>query len=321
MLRNTILRRLSTRRKAQVRGLLDQARFAMRTLIRVSGVNKLVSSDLPGIFVIGGNRSGTSLCTYVISRHPEVEVISEEKQGSFSILANGHSSGYGEASHLWRSLLDPTYDVMRGEGFLWGLPSYVTKIYENSASDTKKKRLIDEVLRGRTTNGIPLIKLNHNVFRIPLIKKLFPKARFVFMTRDYRSYIVSCKHKWTNDFEMSNGSLDSHIDFPHIGLHWLMINSIAMYDLRKCARDDFVHIKLEELQGEKSTRLRTIERVFRFLDLQPVEVEDESMFDGTYTFQRSEPATDIDTIGELVEELIDYEKGLVFPEEQSSNLV
>ena len=310
MLRRAILKHLSARNKARLLRLRDEIRFAVRTLTRAKGVNELVHSDIPIVFVIGGNRSGTSLCTYIISRHPAVEVITEEEQESFSIRADGHSSGYGEASHLWRSLIDPSFDRTRGEGFLWGLPEFISKIYLNAASDSKRKRLIDEVLRGRTTNRIPVVKANQNVFRVPLIKELFPKARFVFITRDYKSYIKSCKHKWTKDIELGLGSQDSHIDFPHIGLHWLMINSIALYDLKKHAEGDHVQIKLEALQGKESTRIEAMDRVFRFLDLRPVEVKDETMFDGTYTFVKSEHSTDIDMLGDLVEDLIQYESSL-----------
>jgi len=246
----------------------------------------------------------------VISRHPAVEVITEDELEPFSIHADGHSSGFGEASHLWRSLIDPSFDRTKGEGYLWGLPSFISKIYVNSASHAKRKRLIDEVLRGRISDRIPVVKANQNVFRIPLIKELFPRARFVLITRDYKSYIKSCKHKWTKDIELGHGSPDSHIDFPHIGLHWFMMNSIALYDLKKHADDDYVHVKLEELQGETSTRRAAIERVFRSLDLPPVEVKDEAMFDGTYTYVKSESATDIDTLSGLLGDLIRYEVSL-----------
>ena len=311
MIRQFVLRRLSWRRKAQIRRLRDRAKFALQTLMGEVGLNRQVRSEIPLIFVVGGNRSGTSLCTYVISRHPAVEVISEGEEESFSITADGHSSGFGEASHVWRSLIDPAYDVTRGEGFLWALPSLISKLYVDSVSDRDKKRLINEILAHRSSTRIPVVKSNHNSLRIPLIKDLFPQARFVLITRDYKSYVESCRHKWSKDMELGVGSADSHIDYPHIGLHWLMVNSVALYDLKKHARDDYVHIKLEELQGERSTRLRTIEKVFRFLGLEPVEVTDETMFDGTYTYVPSERANDIDTISDLVDDLIDYESSLV----------
>jgi len=316
MLREAILKKLSGRRKLQLIRLRDKTRFAIRTLIRARNVNSLVRSELPVIFVIGGNRSGTSLCTYIISRHPAVEVISEEVETPFSIRSDGHSSGYRESGHLWRSLIDPEYDATRGEEFLWGLPSSISKIYVDAASNSTKKRLIYELLDARATDLIPVLKMNQNSLRVPLLKELFPRARFVLITRDYKSYIESCKHKWTKNRELGLLGVDGHIDYPHIGLHWLMINAIALYDLKKHAKDDHIHIKLDELQGEESLRQRTINRVFRFLDLEPVEVNDEEVFDGTYTYVRSRSAEDIDTINGFLDDLINYENSLASPSER-----
>jgi len=291
--------------------LLHRVRFGIRTLIGGRGVNRDLHSDLPVIFVVGGNRSGTSLCNYIISCHPDVELISRADNKTFSITADGHSSGYGEAGYLWRSLIDPDYDATRGEGIMWALPSFISKLYVNSASQVDKKRLIDELLVQRTSTRIPLVKANHNSLRIPLIKELFPRARFVLITRDYKSYIESCRHKWTKDIEVMPDSKDNHIDYPHIGLHWMMLNSIALYDLKKHAKEDYVHIKLEELQGDLNIRLQTIEKVFQFLNLPQVAITDESMFDGTYTHVRSKRADDIDTISGFIDDLIDYESSLI----------
>lgn len=320
MIREFVSKRLSSRRKQELRRLFHKSRFLIRTLIRASGVNRHVQSGLPVIFVLGGNRSGTSLCNYIISCHPAVELITNNKE-AFSIKADGHSSGYGEASHIWRSLIDPDYDATRGEGLLWALPSFISKLYVDSVSSVDKKRLIDELLAHRTSDRIPLVKANQNSLRIPLIKELFPKARFVLITRDYKSFIESGRHKWTKDIELLPGFADNHIDYPHIGLHWMMVNSIALYDLKKHAKEDYFHIKLEELQGERSVRLQAIEKVFRFLDLPPVEITDESVFDSSYRHIRSKPDNDIDTINSLIDDLIDYESSLVHRSESAGHSI
>ena len=271
--------------------------------------NREIAGEIAPIFVVGANRSGTSLCTQILSMHPEIEGIFDGPQ-SFSMQVDGHSSGFGEAHHIWQSLNSPKQDVNKGECALWGLPSFVSNIYVASVSDLRKRQLVNELVSARKTDKIPLIKWSHNVLRIPLIKDLFPKARFVFVTRDHRSHIQSNMHKLTADIEKGLLSSNSHFDYPHIGLHWLLINTIALYDLKKYAKDDYIHIKLQDVHGEKSVRTKTMNQVFTFLNLAPVEVDD-SIYDNPFIYMRSRDETDIDMISNMIGGLIDYETSLM----------
>ena len=271
--------------------------------------NREIARQISPIFVIGANRSGTSLCTQILSMHPEIEGIFDGPQ-SFSVQGDGHSSGFGEAHHIWQSLNNPKYDPRKGEGTLWGLPSFVSNIYVSSVSDRNKRQLINELIDARKTDKIPLIKWSHNVLRIPLIKELFPTARFVFITRDHKSHMESFMHKYKMATDLGNLSTGSHIDYPHIGLHWLLINTIASYDLRKYAKDDYIHIKLPDLHGEKTVRTGTMNQVFEFLNLEPIEVDD-GVYDNPFIYMRSQNETDIDIISKMVGELIDYETSLM----------
>ena len=299
-------------RKLTSRGMRNRLRLVLRSLIYHVRIDRRhdigLAQRLAPIFVIGTNRGGTSLCSYIISMHPQVEGIFSGEEGP-RIHVDGHVSGYGESGHIWQSLNNPDHDIAEGEGFLFGLPSSVSKVYVRSASHALKVQLISELMSARATNNIPLIKLNHNLFRVPLIKELFPKARFVLITRGYRSYITSGKDKWGADREKGVISADSYIDYPHIGLHWLLANSIAFYDLKKYAKDDHVHIKLEDLHSEKSVRDEAISRVFRFLNLDPLEIPD-AVFNDSYIYTRAESEADIDIINRLVGDLIDFETSL-----------
>ena len=268
-----------------------------------------IAQRLAPIFVIGTNRCGASLCTLMLSMHPQIEGIFPDGPPGHRITNDGHASSGAEANHIWQTLNNPDYNVTKGEAMMWGLPSFISKIYVNSTSAANKRRLINELISARRTDNIPLIMNSHNVFRIALIKDLFPKARFILVTRDHKSFIESCKHKWTVDMEIGVVGPESYVDYPHIGLHWLLINTIALYDLRKHAGEDFIHVKLEDLQGEKSVRLETIGSILRFLNLEPVEVDD-SVFDDAYIYLRSENESEIDTISRVVSDLIDFERSL-----------
>ena len=241
--------------------------------------------------------------------HQEIEGIFDGGPQAPSMAPDGHSMGYGEAGHIWRSLTPSNYDHGKGESALWGLPGYVSKFYTSSVSQRLRRQLINEVMDARRTNLIPLIKLNHNVFRIPLIKDLFPKARFVYISRDHKSYIESNKHKWARDIETGQSSPDSYVDYPHIGLHWLLINTITLYDLRKYAEGDYFHIQLQELQGEKQARVQVLDRMFTFLGLEPIEIDD-GVFDSSFVYRQSEDESDIQSVSAMVDELIDFENSL-----------
>jgi len=268
-----------------------------------------MAQSLKPVFVLGANRSGTSVCTRMLSLHPEIEGLFDGGPQDPLMAIDGHSMGYGEAGHIWRSLAPSGYDSREGESALWGLPGYVSKFYTSSVSDRRRRQLINEVMDARNTNLVPLIKLNHNVFRIPLIKDLFPKARFVFISRDHKSYIESNKHKWAQDKVTGLSAASSFVNYPHIGLHWLLINTITLYDLRKYAEGDYFQISLQELQGETEARNETINRMFIFLGLEPIDV-DESVFDSSFVYRQSEDESDIQHVCTLIDELINFENSL-----------
>ncbi len=308
-----IMNKLSRRNEIKLVRLHKKVTSNLRDLTghlgkgRMDGSN--VAQQLAPVFVVGTNRCGASFCTLMLSMHPQIEGIFPDGPPGHRITKDGHSSSGAEANHIWQTLNNPDYDVTKGEAMMWGLPSFISKIYINSTSESNKRRLIDELISARRTDNIPLIMNSHNVFRIALIKDLFPKARFILVTRDHKSYIQSCKHKWTTDMQIGVVGPESNVDYPHIGLHWLLINTIALYDLRKYAGNDYIHVKLEDLQGESSVRLETIHRILTYLNLEPVEIDD-SVFDDDYIYLKSGEESDIDTISKVVGDLIDFETSL-----------
>jgi hypothetical protein len=91
-----------------------------------------------------------------------------------------------------------------------------------------------------------------------------------------------------------------------------MINSIALYDLKKHAPDDYFLIKLEDLHGGKDNRAQIINNVFQFAGLESVELED-NVFRESLAHVLSTGDQVIDRINSLVGELIDYENALSHP--------
>jgi hypothetical protein len=307
-----ITNRLTVRQKVRLVQIRDRVRFRLKRLLHPSIAKETVCEDISPLFVLGSNRSGASLCTLMLSQHPDLEGIFGSDDIEHRVGESGHASNSVEANHIWSILNNPDHDLTLGENVLWGLPDFVSKLYIPSVGKTERAQLIHELRAVRKTDFIPLIDNNLNIFRIPLIKSLFPNAKFVLITRDYQSYIDSCSDKWSRDREVGIFASDSFIDSPHIGLHWFMINSIALYDLKKHAPDDYFLIKLEDLHGGKDNRAQIINNVFQFAGLESVELED-NVFRESLAHVLSTGDQVIDRINSLVGELIDYENALSHP--------
>lgn len=198
---------------------------------------------LSPVFVVGANRSGTSLVTSLLGQHPELEgIVASSEPGRNEA---GHWQGHSESQHLWPSLFPEDEKRTRNREWpLWALPEYVERIYRRRATDDRERlKLAWAVERARETDARPLLKDPFNTLRVGLIRDVFPNACFVLVTRNWPEYIRAAAHKWTHD--KSNTHLDP--DVPRVGLHWLLANLLVRYDLECFAPDDYVAIRLVDL--------------------------------------------------------------------------
>lgn len=198
-------------------------------------------SDISPIFVIGANRSGTSLLSHLLSQHPEVEGLFAGSANP-ALDGNGHSIGYCESYHLWDFLNDERGVRARDSVpvHLWGHPMHISASYRSSVNSKAEKRALTwAVQAARKTERVPLIKDQWNMLRIGMVKEVFPQAKFIMIVRDFKHYIPSCLHKWDKDLR--------HTDQPNIGLHWLLLNATAIYDLKKYADNSHFILSYAEL--------------------------------------------------------------------------
>ena len=195
---------------------------------------KVEDINMSPIFILGSNRSGTSLITAIIAQHPNVEgIFTNSEKISPKSKENNHILAYCTSHHVW-NFLDEISDntFWEDEGVLWGHPKHISKYYRDSTKSEKESLLLGNALQFyRNTNRIPLINSHFNMFRIGLITKIFPNAKFILIIKDYKDYIRSCSHKWSKQ--------NINIEFPKIGLHWLMLNSCCIYDLKKYASEKY----------------------------------------------------------------------------------
>lgn len=212
--------------KNKVRRVRESFRNALNWRRQRSFNYKHLRDELSPIFVIGANRSGTSVITSILAQHPDLEgIFSGAENSQFDDM--GHSIGFCESMHVWRHLM-PDPESRRPQGHLpfWGLPSYIGKAYRDRASgDRERRRLALDLETCRLTNKMPLIKDQFNCLRIGLIADVFPNARFVLCCRSWQDFTSSSLHKWGND------SSNTAMDRPLAGFHWNMVNLVARYDL------------------------------------------------------------------------------------------
>lgn len=205
-------------------------------LVRVSAD---LDASLAPVFVIGANRSGTSLLAKLLSQSPEFEGLFSGTQAA-EIGESGHVNGYSESAFVWSELNDQAFGRLSRPG-LFGSPHSVSAVYrEGTKSTIEEKMLRKAVLAARRTDRIPLIKDNANTLRIGLITKIFPKARFVLVLREPLDYLRSNRHKFAAQLSVQRR-------LPEVGLHWLLINTVALYDLERFAPDRYVVVNLSDL--------------------------------------------------------------------------
>jgi len=210
--------------------------------------------DLAPLFILGSNRSGTSLISSIIGQHPSLEGIFG-KSNEPNRKNDGHLLAYCTSHHVW-PFWNPTGNwAVENEGALWGHPKHIGKYYRDRPTDDREALLLANLLKSHMkTDKIPFINSHFNMFKVGLLKKVFPNAKFVLIIRDYQDYIRSCKHKWINQ--------KIEIEFPKIGLHWLTLNNTCIYDLKKYAPDNFAIIEYSSLfQEAKITRAMLNEKL------------------------------------------------------------
>ena len=151
---------------------------------------------------------------------------------------------YCTSHHVW-PFWNPTGNwSVENEGVLWGHPKHIGKYYRDRPTDDREALFLANLLKSHMkTDKKPFLNSHFNMFKVGLLTKVFPNAKFLLIIRDYRDYIRSCSHKWT----------EIEIEYPKIGLHWLTLNNTCIYDLKKYAPNNFVILDYSSLFHDHET--------------------------------------------------------------------
>jgi hypothetical protein len=267
---------------------------------------------LAPIFVIGGNRSGTSVVSSILSQHPGLEgLFTGALEPSYD--DGGHVQAFCRSLHVWGDLIPRGLDWrLRANRELpfWSLPHYLSGLYRHRARhDRERFRLAWAVARLRKTERPSLINDHFNLFRVGLIMDVFPSARFILTMRSWRDFIGAGLHKWTHDRSRTTVSAAR----PRAGLHWHLANLVARYDLESFAPGRYAVAKLEALhQGPESARA-AFEQILRTLKLSPCEFDLRTLEPFWSKNRPSAPAGEAleERDFELVRQIVGFERDLL----------
>ena len=126
-----------------------------------------------------------------------------------------------------------------------------------------KKALIYEIYKIKS-DKIPFVKHSFFTLRLKLIKKIFPNAKIILNIRSYKDFISSNLHKWSVDKRYSK---IFNKNKPDIGLHWYILNSIALYHLEKYFKNQYYIFFHEKLYDSNFDNQKLMDDLTDFLNL------------------------------------------------------
>ena len=262
----------------QLRVRLIRLKAALRrvaNLGRRRGVSLAgLREDLAPVFIIGANRSGTSVVSSIFSQHPDLEGLYESRPVSRTD-AIGHSLGFAESMHVWKTLL-PDFSKRQECQQLpfWALPQYLSEVYRSQAnSDRERFRLAWDIERLRRSDRRPLLKDHFNMLRIGLIADILPRARFILVSRRFGNFAERAVHKWTHD----GSGTKLRVDDPRLGLHWHLVNLIARYDLEAYAQGRYTEVWLHQLHESETSAQNAMGSAAEGIGLSPFEFDCEEL--------------------------------------------
>ena len=123
------------------------------------------------VFLIGAERSGTTLVSKILNQHSEI-------------------ASWIEPYFIWEKFISKKKDDFMDEKFINNkITNYIKKEFNLFLDKSKKKILLE--------------KSPENCFRIRFLLKLFPNAKFIYLYRDGRDVAISASKKIKERREIS----------------------------------------------------------------------------------------------------------------------
>lgn len=250
-------------------------------------INKKHSKEYQPIFVIGANRSGTGVCTKLLEGHPLILETHIDKDNKIDFdskkLVGGHSTGFSESMHLLEGLNIDGFKKSR-DNWLWGHPLNISYFYKDRYHENIDiSRLISAVEKAESLGKRAIIKDQANTLRIKMLVDIFPKAKFIYLRRDLKSFMTSNANKWY-------GAKATKDELNKIVVHWTMINLVSALELEQFGSNRFIEIDYANITNADNLDLvrKNVMSIFEFLDLNQVEVN-YSILSNSQKFRQKQP--------------------------------
>lgn len=239
-------------------------------------MSKTILIEKP-IIIIGCNRSGTTLLFRNLSDHPHTWSLYVESQDIFYeqfplSLDDGDAvrsgvSGKGRYE-IYRAFYERSHNKQHfKDSWLGWLPERLLQRQVGKLYKRAPLRLVE--------------KTPANCLRIPLLKQLFPDAKFLFLVRRPEDTISSLMEGWKNWSRTPKGEPWKYTDWHYIrppgwqewrdrpleeicAFQWMEANRTAWRDLHEHCKGMFATLRHEDLMADP---LREYQRILDFCEL------------------------------------------------------
>lgn len=213
------------------------------------------------IVIVGCNRSGTTLLFRNLSEHPDTWSLYIEGKALFHEYFPVHPARGdrveraptpGEKRTIRRELYERAHskEIFKDRPFLRWIPRKLLQPPLNPLYKEPPLRLVE--------------KTPSNCFRVPMLARLFPEARFVFIVRRPEAVISSLMEGWRRWSGVGPDEAWSYGKWHYLvppgwqwlrgrpleeicAFQWVTANRTAWRDLREHRGDDFLVVRHEQL--------------------------------------------------------------------------